>query len=302
MTKPRVALLGMGLMGSGMAGRLLSANFPLAIYNRNREKAKPAAAAGAFLASSPREAAARADVIISMVADDPASRAVWLGENGACAGAAPATVWIESSTLTVAWVQELAAAASTQGCALLDAPVTGSRSQAAAGELRFLVGGSGAGLELARPVLAALGSDIIHFGPSGSGALMKLINNFMSGVQAASLAEATAFILASGLDHDKALAVLTNGAPGSPLVKLLSARAQAGDFTPNFVLRLMAKDLSYAIEEASRHQIGLETAVGALAVFQQAMAEGYGEKDLSSVIEASANSAKAHRSALNRSA
>jgi len=302
MTKPRVALLGIGLMGSGMAARLLSANFPLAVYNRNREKAKPLADAGAFLASTPGEAAARADVIISMVADDPASRAVWLAENGASAGAAPGTVWIESSTLTVGWVQELAAAASTQGCALLDAPVTGSRSQAAAGELRFLVGGSGAGLEIARPVLAVLGNDIIHFGPTGSGALMKLINNFMSGVQAASLAEATAFILASGLDHDKALAVLTHGAPGSPLVKLLSARAQAGDFTPNFVLRLMAKDLRYAIEEASRHQIGLETAVGALAVFQQAMAEGYGEKDLSSVIESSANSAKAHRKTLNRSA
>jgi 3-hydroxyisobutyrate dehydrogenase len=302
MTKPRVALLGIGLMGSGMAGRLLSANFPLSIYNRNREKAKPVADAGAYLASTPREAAARADVILSMVADDPASRAVWLGENGASAGAAPGTVWIESSTLTVGWVRELAAAASRQGCALLDAPVTGSRPQAAAGELRFLVGGSGAGLETARPVLAALGNDILHFGPTGSGALMKLINNFMSGVQAASLAEATAFILASGLDHDKALAVLTSGAPGSPLVKLLSARAQAGDFTPNFVLRLMAKDLSYAIEEAGRHQLGLETAAGALAVFQQAMAEGYGDKDFSSVIESSANSAKARGKPLHRSA
>jgi len=178
---------------------------------------------------------------------------------------------------------------------LLDAPVTGSKSQAAAGELRFLVGGSDAGLEIARPVLAALGNDIVHFGPTGSGAVMKLINNFMSGVQAASLAEATAFILASGLDHDKALGVLTNGAPGSPLVKLLSARAQAGDFAPNFMLRLMAKDLSYAIEEARGQQMNLQTAVGALAVFQRAMADGYGEKDFSAVIESAANSAKVNR-------
>ena len=295
MSKPRVAVLGIGLMGSGMAGRLLSANFPLAIYNRNRDKAKSVADAGAFLASTPREAAARADVIISMVADDPASRAVWFGENGAAAGAAPGTVWIESSTVTVGWVHELAAAASKQGCPLLDAPVTGSKSQAAAGELRFLVGGSDAGLEIARPVLAALGNDIVHFGPTGSGAVMKLINNFMSGVQAASLAEATALILASGLDHDKALGVLTNGAPGSPLVKLLSARAQAGDFAPNFMLRLMAKDLSYAIEEARGQQMNLQTAVGALAVFQRAMAAGYGEKDFSAVIESSADSAKANR-------
>jgi 3-hydroxyisobutyrate dehydrogenase len=114
-------------------------------------------------------------------------------------------------------------------------------------------------------------------------------------VQAASLAEATAFILASGLDHDKALAVLTNGAPGSPLVKLLSARAQAGDFAPKFILRLMAKDLSYAIEEAGRQQIDLHTAAGALAVFQQAVAAGYGEKDFSAVIESAASSARANR-------
>ncbi len=296
MSKPRVAILGVGLMGSGMAGRLLSASFPLSVYNRNREKAQVFADAGAFLANSPREAAARSEIIISMLVDDGASRSVWFGDDGALAGASPGAVLIESSTVTVGWIKELAAAATRQGCELLDAPVTGSKPQAASGELRFLVGGDAKALEIARPVLSVLGNDIIHFGPNGSGAVMKLINNFMSGVQAASLAEATAFIQASGLDREKALAVLTNGAPGSPLVKLLSARAKAGDFTPNFVLRLMAKDLSYAIEEGRHHQIDLRTAAGALAVFQQAIASGYGEKDFSAVIESSANAAKAKMS------
>jgi 3-hydroxyisobutyrate dehydrogenase len=292
MSKPRVAILGVGLMGSGMAGRLLSANFPLAIYNRNREEAKPFADAGAFLASSPQEAARRSEIVISMVSDDTAARGVWLGESGALAGASSGSVLIESSTVTVAWVKELAAAAALRECELLDAPVTGSKVQAASGELRFLVGGSDKALEIARPVLSTLGTDIFHFGPNGSGAIMKLINNFMSGVQLASLAEATALIHASGLDPDKAIGVLTNGAPGSPLIKLLSARAKAGDFTPNFILRLMAKDLRYAIEEGSHHQIDLKTAAGALAVFQQAIANGYGEKDFSAVIESSASSAK----------
>jgi 3-hydroxyisobutyrate dehydrogenase len=292
MSKPRVGILGIGLMGSGMAGRLLSANFPLSIYNRNRDKAETFAGAGAFIASSPHEAAARSEIIISMLADDGAARSVWLGENGALMGAAPGTVLIESSTVTVSWVKQLTAAADKKGCELLDAPVTGSKLQAASGELRFLVGGPEKALEIARPVLAVLGNDIVHFGASGSGAVMKLINNFMSGVQAASLAEATAFIHASGLDHDKAIAVLTNGAPGSPLVKLLSARAKAGDFTPNFILRLMAKDLSYAIEEGSHHEIPLQTAKGALAVFQEAITQGYGEKDFSAVIESSLNAAK----------
>src|SRR5437879_5900806 len=142
MSKPRVALLGLGIMGSGMAGRLLGTDFPLSIYNRSREKTKPFADAGAYLASSPREAAARAGIVISMVADDVASRRVWLGEDGALAGALPGTVLIESSTLTLGWIKELASTAAQRGCDLLDAPVTGSKPHAESGELLFLVGGS----------------------------------------------------------------------------------------------------------------------------------------------------------------
>jgi 3-hydroxyisobutyrate dehydrogenase len=286
MSKQRVALIGLGIMGSGMAGRLLSAGFPLAIFNRNRDKAAPFESAGAVLAASPRDAASRAEVVISMVADDVASRAVWLGESGALAGAAPGTVLVESSTLSVAWVRELAEAARQKHLELLDAPVTGTKPHAANGELLFLVGGSETALATARPVLAPLSRGAIYFGPTGSGALMKLINNFLCGVQAASLAEAAALVGNAGLDREKALGVLANGAPGSPLVKTLAARAAAGDFTPNFVLRLMAKDLSYAIEEGARNHLKLQTAAPALADFQRAIAAGYGDSDFSAVIEA----------------
>ena len=286
MSKQRVGLIGLGIMGSGMAGRLLSAGFPLVIYNRSRDKAARFEAAGALLAASPREAASRAEVVISMVADDVASRAVWLGESGALAGAASGTVLIESSTLSVAWVRELAEAASQKHCEFLDAPVTGTKPHAANGELLFLVGGSETALATARPVLACLGRDAVHLGPTGSGALMKLINNFLCGVQAASLAEAAALASRAGLDREKALGVLTNGAPGSPLVKTVIARAASGDLTPNFVVRLMAKDLSYAIEAGTRNHVTLGTAASALAEFQRAIAAGYGDRDFSAVMEA----------------
>ena len=138
-----------------------------------------------------------------------------------------------------------------RGCELLDAPVTGTKPHAASGELSFLIGGSEAALATAQPVLSVLGREFIHLGPTGSGALMKLINNFMCGVQAASLAEAEYMIGAGGLDLEKALAILTHGAPGSGLVQRAAARAFANDFTPNFPLHLMAKDLGYAIGEAS---------------------------------------------------
>jgi 3-hydroxyisobutyrate dehydrogenase len=286
MSKPRLAFLGLGIMGSGMAGRLLSAGFPLTVYNRNPERSK-AFADGASVASSPKEAASRADIVISMVADDAASRTMWLGENGALAGAANGPVLIESSTLTVGWIKELAAAADAKQCELLDAPVTGTKSHAAAGELIFLVGGPVSALGKVRPALAAMGKEIIHLGPNGSGTLMKLVNNFMAGVQAASFAEASALIDAAGLDREKAVSILANGAPGSPLVKRISATAASGDFTPNFILRLMAKDLGYAAAEADQNGLKLRTATAALEVFQQAIQKGYGEEDFSAVIKSS---------------
>src|ERR1700722_17646824 len=287
MAQPRVAILGLGIMGTGMANRLLSANFPLTVYNRNREKSVPFADAGAFVAESPREAASRSEIILSMVGDDAASRGVWFGENGALAGARRNAVLIESSTLSGDWIQELAAKAAERGCRFLDAPVTGTKPHAASGELVFLVGGSAEALDAARPVFSVLGRDADDLGPVGSGSLMKLINNFVCGVQAASFAEAVAMIDAGGLDRAKAVAILTGGAPGSGIVKRMADRIAAGDFTPNFALRWMAKDIGYAIDAASKDGISLQTAAAALSVFEQAIAEGHGDEDFSAVSNSS---------------
>ena len=287
MAQPRVAILGLGIMGTGMANRLLSAGFPLTVYNRNREKSAPFADAGAFVAESPREASSRSEIILSMVGDDAASRGVWLGEKGALADARPNAVLIESSTLSGDWIQELAAKAAERGCRFLDAPVTGTKPHAASGELVFLVGGSAEALDAARPVFSVLGRDAVHLGPVGSGSLMKLINNFVCGVQAASFAEAVAMIDAGGLDRAKAVSILTGGAPGSGIVKRMADRIAARDFTPNFALRWMAKDIGYAIDDASKNGISLQTAAAALSVFKQAIAEGHGDEDFSAVSKSS---------------
>lgn len=285
MTKPSVAILGLGIMGSGMASRLLSANFSLAVYNRSREKCLPLAAAGAFVAATPREAASRARIILSMVADDGASRDVWLGEAGALSGASPGSVLIESSTLSINWVRELAAKASEGDCQFLDAPVTGTKPHAASGELLFLVGGPAGVLDAARPVFSVLGRDVIHLGPIGSGALMKLINNFLCGVQAASFAEALSLIDAGGVDRAKAMSILTGGAPGSGIVKRMAERVAANDFTPVFALRWMGKDLAYALDGASSEGVSLPVGTAALTVFRQAIAAGHGNEDFSAVIK-----------------
>ena len=290
MAKQQITFLGLGLMGSGMARRLLGAGFPLTVFNRNRDKATAFAKDGARIAESPRDAAKAADVIVSMVADDNASRAMWLGENGALAGVKPGTVLIESSTITPGWVKDLAEAALARHCELIDAPVTGSKNQAAAGELNFLVGGPATALEKARPVLSAMSRSITHLGGSGSGALLKLLNNFLCGVQAASFAEAMVLIERSGLERTKALEVLLGGAPGSGLGKTVTTRMAARDYTPNFLLQLMAKDLGYALQEGERHSVPMKTAGCALEIFKQAVAGGDGGKDFSAVVETIRNS------------
>jgi len=283
MAKPDVAILGLGTMGAGMAGRLLTGGFPLTVYNRSLAKTEPFSSKGAFAASTPREAASRAEVVISMVADDMVSRDVWLGENGALAGAKRGAVLIESSTLSVGWVKELSAVAEQTGCKFLDAPVTGTKPHAASGELLFLVGGPVDVLESVRPVLSVMSREVIHLGPLGSGAMMKLVNNFVCGVQAASFAEGLAMVEAAGLDRAKAVRILTEGAPGSGIVKRVAAQLGVEGGAPNFAVRLMAKDLAYAVKEASGKGIQLQTGASALEIFKQAVASGHGDEDFSAV-------------------
>jgi 3-hydroxyisobutyrate dehydrogenase len=272
-------------MGAGMAANLLKTGFPLAVYNRSRAKAEPFAAQGARLAKTPADAVSGASVILSMLSDDAASRAVWLAADGALTAAAKDAVLVECSTISPAWIAELATAAKERGLQLLDAPVTGSRMQAAGGQLSFLVGGSDEALATATPVLEAMGKEIVHLGPVGSGATMKLVNNFLCGVQAASLAEAIAWLERSGLDRDKAIDLLKRGAPGSPLLANLSARMTSRDYTVNFYLKLMSKDLQYAGDAAAASGVELTTAANARRLFEQAAAQGYADQDMSAVVE-----------------
>ena len=285
MAKQSVALLGLGTMGAGMAANLLKAGFPLAVYNRSRAKAEAFAVQGARVGESPADAARGASVMVSMLADDLASRGVWLGEDGALAGAAKGAVLVECGTVSPAWIAELGEAAQSRGVEMLDAPVTGSRVQAAGGQLTFLVGGSEAALGAARPVLEAMGKEIAHLGPLGSGAKMKLLNNFICGVQVAALAEGIAWLERSGLDREQAIDLLKRGAPGSPLLGAISARMTSRDYAVNFHLKLMSKDLLYAGEAAAANGVELTTAANARSLFERAVASGLGDEDMAAVIE-----------------
>jgi 3-hydroxyisobutyrate dehydrogenase len=281
----KITLMGLGAMGSGMAQRLLDAGFELTIFNRTPERAKRLLEAGATLAETPREAVQNAEIVICIVADDNASYAIWLGPNGALGNVKPGTILIESSTLTPAWVRELAAEAAKRNCDFLDAPVTGSKPQAEAGQLTFLVGGDAAVLDRARPVLKTMSQDIRYFGPTSSGAKVKLLNNLLNGIHVSSFAEMLSLAERMGIDAKAAAEFISTAAPGSPIVKIALQRMTESDFTPNFSVRLMAKDLTYATAEGASLSMEMPIANAARKLYETAIAEGLGAKDFCAVIE-----------------
>jgi len=280
-----VAILGLGTMGMGMAKNLLKAGFTVHGYNRTRDKAAHLAAEGAHIHDTPAGAARNADIVIAMLSDDNASRAAWTGSQGALVAAKAGAVLIDSSTITPTWVEELGRLAKARDLEFLDAPVTGSRAQAEDKQLNFLVGGDAKTFQRALPAFEAMGQSVVHFGPVGSGARMKLINNFLCGVQVASLAEAVVWIERSGLNRQQALEFLKQAAPGSPLLRGVAVRMVEATYGVNFFLSLMKKDMNYAQVDAKTLGVELKTAATAEARFQDAVQAGFGGKDMSAVVE-----------------
>ncbi len=285
----RIAFLGLGNMGRPMAARLIAAGNDVTLYNRTGAKARALAATGARVAATPREAAAGAAAIISMVGDDAASRSVWLGPDGALGGnAGPDAFAIECSTLSHDWVLELADLAAQAGLRYIDCPVTGLPEQAAAGELMLLAGAAGDDLADARGLLAPMCRDIIHFGAVGSGTAYKLMVNLMGSIQIASVAEAMLQAEAAGLGLDQVARALSTGAAASPQVIRNARRMASGDHDPGggFAGRWRLKDTLYGL--ALARKLGASALLGeaAAGAFQISVDKGFGDANESRVIDA----------------
>src|ERR1700743_313701 len=222
---PRVAFIGLGRMGHGMAGRYLDAGFALTVWNRSKAKADDLIARGARWAGSPVDAAADADAVVTMVADDEASRQVWLGKDGAAAAMKAGTLAIECSTVSYGHALELARELRSRGLIYIDSPVTGLPDAAASGKLTMLVGAEATDLERARPYLVPLSSTIRHFGPVGTGTVYKLINNLMGAIQIAGIAEGLAIAEQAGLDMKLVLEAIETGVAASQIVDQLDRAA-----------------------------------------------------------------------------
>src|SRR6202012_5989216 len=249
----RVAFIGLGRMGHGMAGRYLEAGFTGSVWNRSRAKAEDLIARGARWATSPEDAAIDADAVVTMVADDEASRQVWLTKDGAAATMKAGTLAIECSTVSYGHALELARELRSRGLIYIDSPVTGLPDAAASGKLTMLVGAEATDLERARPYLVPLSSTIRHFGPVGSGTVYKLINNLMGAIQIAGIAEGLAIAEQAGLDMKLVLEAVETGVAASPQVLRHSKRMVARNFAgATFTSALRHKDAAYAVALAEQ--------------------------------------------------
>jgi 3-hydroxyisobutyrate dehydrogenase len=278
-----IAFIGLGAMGAQMAGNLQQAGHRLRVFNRSPQRMQPFVDAGAVACGSPGEAARGAGFVVSMVADDLATRDVMLGAEGVIAAADAGTIIIDCSTNTPAMARETAAAASARGIRYLDAPVSGSIAQARGRELVFMVGGDAADLAAAVPVLQSMGRMYRHMGPAGAGATIKLVNNMLSGITSAALAESMAVAEAAGLDPEATLSILAEGAAGSRLVKTKVPKMLGRDFSPQFQLALMEKDLRYFLALAQEMDCPAPITAVVRSQYQSARRADLGKLDVAAL-------------------
>ena len=285
----RVGFLGMGAMGSGMAGRLITKGHEVAVFNRTAEKARPLIEKGARLALTPRDAADGAEVVFAMVGDDQASQHVWMGalDGALAANLAADAIIIECSTLSHDWVMQLSSIVQAEGYTYIDCPVTGYPEMAEVGQLTLFVGAHSEDLTRASSFLEPLCSEIIHFGAVGNGTIYKLTINLMGSVQIAGVAEGIAIADKAGLNLETVGYAISKGAAASPQVTRNSERMIAGEHENNIVFsgRWRLKDTIYGIRLAEK--FGQNARLGKIAgeIYEMLIDTGYGEQNESKIID-----------------
>jgi 3-hydroxyisobutyrate dehydrogenase len=283
LSKPTIGFIGLGLMGRPMAANLLKAGFAVTVWNRTKSRTEPLVALGARAADSPREAAASAGVLITIVSDPPALEQVLFGENGALAGLRRGSVLIDSSTVSPGLARRVAAACAERGVEFLDAPVTGGTWGAEKGELVFMVGGPAPTLARVEPVLSALGKRWFHIGPHGAGQTIKLAMNMLFALEVDAMAEALALAKAGGVPGETWVEVMQSSMGRAPLLDVKAPLLLKGEYPPSFPLRLMHKDLTLALDLAKQLGVPLPAGVAAHEAYDTVLRAAREDVDYSAV-------------------
>src|SRR4051794_3125667 len=279
----RIAFLGLGIMGSRMARNLRGAGFDVVVWNRTRARADEL---GDPVAATPREAAHGAAVVITMVVDAPDVEAVLFGDDGAAAGLADGALVVDMSTIAPSAVKRIAERLAERGIGFVDAPVTGSKPRAEDGTLTIMAGGRDEDFARAKPLFEAMGQLIVHCGPSGHGAMVKLLNNALAATNPAALAQAIDIAERYELDPDRMLEVMSAGSAKSTMLDLKARPMLERNYEPLFKLEQMLKDVRHALREAEALGEDFDLAANAEVLYAAADAAGYGDQDFAAVAEA----------------
>jgi len=279
-----VAVIGLGIMGGPMAANLLKAGYKVIGYDRGQDKIDRLVEQGGRGAPDIAETVREADVVITMLPDSPDVEAVVVADGGVLDCVQPGTLLIDGSTIRPDVAVRVAAAARARGVRMVDAPVSGGEAGAIEGSLSIMVGGEPDDVEAARPVLDAVGSTVVHVGPSGSGQTVKAANQLIVAGTIQLVAEALVFLEAHSVDTDAAVRVLAGGLAGNRILDRKAANMIAREFTPGFRVDLHHKDLG--IVTAAAREAGVAIPVGALVaqLMGALRAEGHGSLDHSALL------------------
>jgi 2-hydroxy-3-oxopropionate reductase len=280
---PTVGLIGLGLMGKPMGRNLLKAGFPLVVWNRTPSKADDLVREGATLAANPRETAAQADVLFTIVSDPPALEEVVFGPGGALEGLRRGSVLVDSSTISPDLARREAVACAERGVDFLDAPVTGGTWGAEKGELVFMVGGKAEVFERTKPVFEAIGKRFFLLGPSGSGQIVKLAMNLILALEVEALAEAMALVRKAGIKGERLTEVLQSSMGRSALMDVKAPLILKNEYPASFPLRLMHKDIRLALELAKQEGVELPAGAAAFSTYSAVKAAAKDDPDYAAV-------------------
>jgi 2-hydroxy-3-oxopropionate reductase len=280
----KIGFIGLGIMGKPMARNLLKAGYAVTVHNRSRPAMEELHRAGAHLGPSPKDVAAAAEIVITMLPNSPDVEAVVLGPNGVLEGATPGTILADMSTISPLVSQKIYREAKQRGVRALDAPVSGGEKGAIEGILSVMVGGDKEVFDAVVPVFQAMGKTITYMGPAGAGGFTKLANQVIVAINLTAISEALTLGAKAGLDPERLIQALGGGMAGSRCLDMKGPQIIKGNFQPGFKVDLHYKDLGLIMEAARALQVPLPTTAVVQELFSALRVKGRGGLDHSAVI------------------
>jgi 3-hydroxyisobutyrate dehydrogenase len=276
--KTRIGWIGTGVMGRWMCQHAVSKGYSATVYNRSADKLQPLIELGAVAAKSPKEVAAKSDIVFAIVGFPKDVREVFLGPDGALAGSTKGAIIVDMTTSEPGLAKEIHAAAKEKGVHAIDAPVSGGDVGAKNAALSIMIGGDAEVVAAVQPVFETMGKTIVHQGPAGSGQHTKMVNQILISSNMVAVCEALLYGYRAGLDMETVFKSVAVGAAGSKALEILGPRMLRRDFEPGFYVEHFIKDMGIALAEAEKMHIGLPGLALAKQLYEAVRAQGLGRK------------------------